>query len=377
MDVTLVHTMDIGNQKPGGVDTYINELIKGSAVYGIDFKLVGMTDKSTKCSKTKIGCEFIPIIKKNKTSGYTFLLYLMLKAPIIKLSKNCIIDAQRPDYIFPFILSHKQNPKVCTLHGLNSTGIHLKKGKIIGKIYDLIEKFSLKRVDKVVAVDETTKKYYLKKYPFLEKKTEVIPLGIDINKFKPLDKKVMRQKHGFKKDDYIAMYVGRLEKEKNLDVLIRSFKFVNDSKLIIVGDGRERKRLERLTNEFNLSNVEFRGKIKHELIPEIMNCADVFVLTSLYESGPLVVQEALACGIPVISVNVGRVQEFIKNESIGRIVARDEKKIAENINFFKKTAKNQKTRKECRKVAKDFDFSNTAKKTIKVYLGLSLNKSER
>ena len=123
-----------------------------------------------------------------------------------------------------------------------------------------------------------------------------------------------------------------------------------------------------------MRDVIFTGTLEHDKIPEIINCADVFALTSLYESGPLVTQEALACGIPVVTTDVGRVRDFIKNDAVGRIVDRNEKKFAVAIKEMLNKDQ-EKTRNACRKVAMDVSFEKTANKTIEAYKILRVNKN--
>jgi glycosyltransferase involved in cell wall biosynthesis len=108
------------------------------------------------------------------------------------------------------------------------------------------------------------------------------------------------------------------------------------------------------------------GAMEYDKIPEVLNCADVFALTSLYESGPLVIMEALACGVPSVTVDVGRVREFIQNRYCGRIVERDEKTFANAVSEFF-TMDKVKIREECTNTAKKFSFEETAKKTAEVY----------
>lgn len=358
MEVTIICSMDPYTPKPGGIETYVLSLIPVLAKKGV---------------KT-----FIPRIDGLNTSGYKFLFNLLLKAYSLKIQKSSIIHIQRPHQILPFVIFYRKNPKVCTLHGIAYNDVYFKKGKFVGEIYRLIEGFALKQADLIIAVDENTKKFYIQKYPWLKDKIIAIPIGIDTELFRPMEKDKMRKQYGFKEKDRIILYVGRLEKEKKLDFLLKSFKKIekeqSNCKLVLVGDGREIDNLENLAKDLGSKDIIFMGALEHDKIPEIMNCADVFALTSLHESGPIVIEEALACGVPIVTTDVGRVREFIKNDNVGRIVDRDEKEFAvalkEMINMDR-----EKTRNACRKVAMDFSFEKTANKTIEVYKILQGNKN--
>jgi glycosyltransferase involved in cell wall biosynthesis len=291
----------------------------------------------------------------------------------LRLSKTSIIHAQREDHLFPFILFNKKNPKVCTLHGGSGEKIALKKGKLVGFIYDILGSFAIKHTDKIIAVDESTKEYYLKKYPWLENKIDVIPVGVDLNLFKPMNKDKMRRVYELQSDEKIIVYVGRLEKEKNLEFLLRAFKEINscqtEYKLLLVGDGRDRKQLEKKAKDMGLTNVIFTGAMNQEKIPEMLNCADVFVLCSLFESGPLVVQEAIACGVPVVTTNVGRVKEFVKDEKVGRIVEYDEFKFSKAIEITIDSISNYNLYR--RTIAEKFSFEETMSSLLKIYNNLN------
>jgi glycosyltransferase involved in cell wall biosynthesis len=224
----------------GGISTHLVNLLDAIPKFGANVTLIGISDKKN----NPLSCDYILITNKRNPNGYTYLFNLWLKAPFLKIASTDVICTHRPDDMFPFILFHRKNPKVCTLHGKIFENIYLKHEKIIAKVYGIVEKFTLKRLSNcdassVVAVDETTERYFISKYPWLKNKITVIPIGIDLNKFKPMNKENVRRKYGFDTKDKIIIYVGRLEKEKNLDLLIKSFvlvkKYDPHAKLALVG----------------------------------------------------------------------------------------------------------------------------------------------
>ena len=355
----------------GGIPTHVINLLDILPKFGAKVTLIGIYDKKN----SQLSGDYIPITNKRNPNGYTYLFNLWLKAPLLKIASTDVICTHRPDDMFPFILFHRENPKVCTLHGKIFENVYIKHEKSIAKIYEIVEKFTLKRLSNhdassIIAVDESTKRYFISKYPWLKNKIKVIPIGIDLNKFKPMDKEEMRRKYGFNAKDKIIIYIGRLEREKNLEFLIKSFALVKEhdphTKLVFVGDGREKTHLKNLVDGLKLKDIIFMGAMKHDKIPEVLNCADVLALTSLYESGPLVIIEVLACGVPAVTVDVGRVREFIQNKYCGRIVERDEQTFANAISEFF-TIDKVKTREECTNTAKKFSFEETANKTMDVY----------
>ena len=215
-------------------------LLKQLQKHGIDVTLIGISYNSEEQLLPDYTLNFISIVHKSEISGWDYLISLLLKIPFLKILNSSVIHTQRPDDMLQFILFHKKNPKVCTLHGKALKGIDLKQPKIVAKVYGFVESFCLKHIDKLIAVDETTKQFYEQLYPWLKNKITVIPIGINLNKFKPMDKENMRRKYGFDTKDKIIIYVGRLEKEKNLDLLIKSFVFAKEhdphTKLVLMAD---------------------------------------------------------------------------------------------------------------------------------------------
>lgn len=123
--------------------------------------------------------------------------------------------------------------------------------------------------------------------------------------------------------DFLALSLGRVEKVKHLDLLIRAWsEFINGNKnsgLIIVGDGREKDSLMKLVRELNLEkNVVFEPATDD--VVSYYRGADCFVLCSWYEGWGRTIIEALACGCPVIMTDVGCAGEVVRNNENGLVV---------------------------------------------------------
>lgn len=142
------------------------------------------------------------------------------------------------------------------------------------------------------------------------KNIEVVPNGIDLERFKNLEAK---QHQGF-----IVITVARLEKVKGIEYLIRA---VKDFQLLIIGDGSERKNLENLAKSLNLgSNVRFLGSIPNNNIPKYLADADCFCLPSLKEGFGIVILEAMAAGLPVVATKIGGILDLIEDNKTGLLV---------------------------------------------------------
>lgn len=122
-------------------------------------------------------------------------------------------------------------------------------------------------------------------------------------------------------DIFTLLYVGRLFKTKNVDVLCRTFldNFSDkDARLIIVGDGED---FERLQYQFLHSKIDFKGKVFSDRLIDIYHESSVFVFPSTWEQWGMVVNEALSSSLPVIAhKNVGAVYDLISMKGTGFII---------------------------------------------------------
>lgn len=130
-------------------------------------------------------------------------------------------------------------------------------------------------------------------------------------------------------DKRIIMFNGRLVPRKGTDVLLRAFAALKpdlpEAGLLLVGYGPEEVRLKELASALNVDDVHFAGHVRLEDLPGYYACADVFVLPSWGEPWGLVLNEAMAAGLPVIATDqVGASVDLIRDGVNGHIVpARD------------------------------------------------------
>jgi glycosyltransferase involved in cell wall biosynthesis len=184
-----------------------------------------------------------------------------------------------------------------------------------GRLLSIISKSPLQNADAVLALTEDMKREMQKVCP---REVSVIPNGISLEKFKVSSR--------YKKESTrTVIFVGRLHPVKGIQYLIEAMTIVHqkmpDTKLIIVGDGAERSRLEKHVKELDLNDcIQFAGKVPQERIPEFMHQADIFVLPSLSEGFPSVLLEAMASGLPVIATSVGGIPELIDEGINGFLV---------------------------------------------------------
>jgi glycosyltransferase involved in cell wall biosynthesis len=163
-------------------------------------------------------------------------------------------------------------------------------------------------------------------------RTAVIYNGLDLDRFAPFNGggKVAGQR----RDGRLVITVGRLVPQKNLDLFLEAARLVANKKagvrFLIVGDGPCREPLERYASRIGLDGkVSFLGERAD--VPQLLQAADVFWLTSAWEGLPNVLLEAMACGKPVVTRDVGACREAVDHGVNGYLVpTRDSERFAEH-----------------------------------------------
>lgn len=188
-----------------------------------------------------------------------------------------------------------------------------------GRTYDELQRTSVKRqviqslfvrtYDRIVTLNSLMKREFSRECCLSEDKIDVIANGIELDRFRPLpNRSALRKAHGIPPDRFVIGNVGRLDPVKNHESLLRVVCGLKRSGrrpyLLIVGEGQSKAALERLATELNLSeDVCLYGFSKH--VPELLNCMDLYVQSSLYEGSSHTLVEAMACGLPIVATDVG------------------------------------------------------------------------
>ena len=196
------------------------------------------------------------------------------------------------------------------LHYLPGTFFQYTKGAALEK--KMVAKFSkavLKKTQQVIAPTKKVEEL-LKNYEVSEP-ISVIPTGIDLKRFQEVLSKEERNRRrealGISPNSKVLVSIGRLAKEKNLEEILIYFQKLTKEeltfklKLLIVGDGPDRERLEGITKTLQLQEkVIFTGMVKPEEVAQYYQLGDVFVCASNSETQGITYIEALASGIPAL-----------------------------------------------------------------------------
>lgn len=202
-------------------------------------------------------------------------------------------------------------PFVTTLHGTDIT--------LVGKdpSFEPVINFSINKSNIVTAVSENLKEETFELFD-IKKNIEVIPNFICLKDYK-LDNNDYYKKRFAPNGEKIICHVSNFRKVKRIEDVIIAFEGISkeiDAKLLLVGDGPERARLEQISRNSNFSkNIFFLGSLKST--KEVLNISDLFMLPSSKESFGLSALEAMACGVPIIASKSGGIPEVVSHGESG------------------------------------------------------------
>lgn len=260
-------------------------------------------------------------------------LYLWSFVPLQKQVLTHRYDLVHGHYVFAGIVARSQFrfPVVVTHHG--DEAFYSWQAPLCRWISRL--------VDKTIVVTEP-----IKQAIGLESSV-VIPCGVDFDAFKPMDKAWARQQLGLPPEKRLVLFVGRYtEHRKRFD---------------IVEDAVAQLKQKGLDVELVVAYKE-----PYQKIPIYMNACDAFVLPSDREGSPQVVKEAMACNLPVVSVDVGDVPDVLAGVRNCYVSPRDGASIAERLALILQRCERSDGREKTRR----FELGSIAKRIIAVYQGV-------
>jgi len=202
--------------------------------------------------------------------------------------------------------------------------------------------------------------------------------GIDLGRFKPGHVHAETyDKFHLPKDKRIVSYIGRLDAEKHLSVLVQAFWEVRqkmDVHLLMVGFGTDQQHLELMTHDLGIAeHVTFTGRVSDEDIVELHKVGTVYCMPSPAELQSIATLEAMASGQPVVAVDAGALKELCQDGRNGFLCRQDDdKQIAESIlTILKDEPLRQRFIKESIAIAKTHDLDTTLEKFESIYTKLA------
>ncbi len=341
--VTFVYPFDPTGTKVGGVETFIKGFIK-HAPPNLELEHIGITSSPSERPVNvwqwnhidDMKFRFYPILCEEKENRKHIIpLSLRFTAKLTKLPMELsdrIIVFNRLEPCLAFMSS--KHRKIGLVH--NDVKKQLMKGsdsywKYLPWVYSIAEKRILSSLDYIYTVNMQTFDFYKRKYPKISYKVKFLPTWVDQEIFYATDepKNHIRQELAARSQIPLAhtwiLFVGRLQEQKAPIRLIETFqeykKIDPKSCLLIVGEGNLMEEVAKKAKDLGVyPYIHFLGYRSQRELVRFYQAADVLVLTSNYEGMPRSCMEALGCGLPVVSTDVGEVRRVVRNGFSGEIV---------------------------------------------------------
>jgi D-inositol-3-phosphate glycosyltransferase len=231
------------------------------------------------------------------------------------------------------------------------------------------ESETIRDSQRIIVATENEKNDLVHYYNAQPDKVGVVPCGVNMELFCPVDRLSARRSLGLK-DEKTLLFVGRIDPLKGISQLLKTIPLLKNpetSRLVVIGGDENSKAevegLKKLAAGLGIGDrVTFQGLIKQDRLPYYYSAADVCVVPSYYESFGLVPLESLACGTPVVATDVGDLKNIIRQGETGCIVADNSpEKLAANIDsILARPERDMETSLAIRASVSRFDWSNIA-----------------
>ena len=349
------------NSNLGG-EVYDREIIEGLCHLGIEVIVILPKNKLyTPCKNLKVYYLpfkhiWPPILFNILIIPYLFSIYKKHKFNVLRVHSPYFVGLG--GLIFKFF--NKKVPLIVIYHHLEDRFF-----------YKLINKIFINYWDRIITVSNFTKRELTKNYNLGRDKVKVIYNGVD-KIFKPgLKNKGLVKKYNLK-GKKVLLYLGQINKRKNILFLLELIKNLNYPKfvLLICGDGKQKKELEKKSEDWGLGNkIIFTGFILENKKADYYNLGDVFLYPSKLEGFGLSVLEAAACQKALVVSDKGSLPEIVVDNQTG-LIARFNDLVDWQLKV-EKLLKNYQLRKklglQAEKFSKMFSWERSAKENIKIF----------
>ncbi len=265
-----------------------------------------------------------------------------------------------------FIKSTYLVPYVISIHG-SELPTAQKDKRYIALTID-----ALRRARRIIPNSYYTKDWMLKVFgDEYRRQIRMIPGGVDINRFKKVQTADIDREFNLK-GKRVIVFAGKLTSYKGVKYLVRAAKKIN-GEIIILGDGSERKNLEKIVKDEKIKNVRFLGHLGkgNDFLVKFYSRADVFVAPSIWDEPlGLVILEAMACETPVVVTRKGGIPLAVKDGKNGLFIKpRNSKDIAEKVNYLLNNEEIRlKMARKARQIAEEkFSWEMISQKFTNIY----------
>ncbi len=309
--ILAINWQDISNPLGGGAEVHFHEIFKRVAAAGHNVTLLcsrynGAADEEM--------IDGIRIVRRGKRNTFNFVVPSEYKKLRDEKEFDVVIDdINKIPFYTPLYV---KEPILAIVHHFFSRTIYLEVPFLQASYVYLSEKLVpfIYRNTPFAAVSESSRQELID--AGIRAPVHLLPNGVNVSEY--------RLRPELKSSTPLIGYLGRLKKYKSVDHLLRALpiviRAVPDTRLLIIGDGDDRHRLEKLAGQLGIADkVEFAGQVDHETKIDLLNRVWCVVNPSPKEGWGLTVIEANACGAPVIAANSPGLRDSVVDGKTGRL----------------------------------------------------------
>jgi D-inositol-3-phosphate glycosyltransferase len=329
---------DLGARDTGGMSVYIRELARelGKQGHKVDI-YTRVHDPDDPRIETLVERVRLIHLRAGKEAKIQKMdVYFTLPEFTFNLERFWKDNGLRYDIVFShywlsalvgkYLRRKWQIPYIAMYHTLGAVKNTLGIGEEEPALRIVSERETIKDCQRIIVATEKEKRDLVGYYGALPQKVSVVPCGVNMELFRPINKAVARKTLALN-DEKVLLFVGRIDPLKGIEQLIKALPLLknNDNlRLTVVGGDEnsyaELEELKKLSVALGIrESVTFPGLVRQEQLPYYYSAADVCVVPSYYESFGLVALEALACGTPVVAADVGDLRNIIRPGETGYV----------------------------------------------------------
>lgn len=365
----------------GGMQKYVYSLAKSLAKVGVDVTIISsLPDRYSPAMENRkfegINYIFLPPCFEGGIGYFKRFLFSWRVAHYISSLNAWDLIHDFGGITLFYLIFNKTKPVIMQGFGLEPFHTENLEKRIINyaKFY-LTTKVCFSRADLIASEGEHQTQDHINLFKASKEKIFNLPDGVDLCSIDSFLKKqnISRQSIGINDKDFVIVNVNRLAKNKGVSYLIKALpilkKQISNLKVIMIGTGPEEKKIISLVKKLNLEDVvcHFRNISSDDLF-QYYRLGDVFVCPTLHEGLPIVVLEAMACGLPIIATDTSENPQVVKNGINGYLVL--PASVEGIVKGVIKVWQNKNRREmgiQSKKIVKKYDWSIIAKMAIKKY----------
>lgn len=267
-----------------------------------------------------LDCKNCKVVELHKADGNDFRVPARICA-VARQNRIDILHARGWPAMVETALAARMAGVRATIYGFHGRGISELKGLTLRRRW--AQRLLIRCFHQIITLNTRMQSELAIECGISKDVIQIVANGVDIKRFRPLkDRDVLRSKLGLPVDRFVIGNVARLDPVKNHELLLKVLTEIRanggDPFLVLVGDGPHRPALEQEINRLKVgSDVSLYGY--SDLIPELINCMDIFVQSSFYEGFSNTVLEAMSCGIPILATDVGGTRDVLNEGQEGHL----------------------------------------------------------